>query len=397
MRVTRRYVLLTASVAATVALPACAPASDSSSSGASDGGGAKPKAPAKDEVKGTIRVHVGGDTNVRDLWQTILAPAFTEKYPDATLDIQHDLHSERSQQVLAKLASAGDGDPGIDFIDEGLVLDAAKSDLLVQLDESNVPQLANIAAQDTLKPGMGQAIPYRASSVLLAHNPAAVPEPPKTLDELLTWIQENQGSFAYNSPSTGGSGQAFVVSVLDLFIDEKTRAKLETGSDPADEKVWDKGFEKLTALGPSMYQGGVYPNGNSQVLDLLASGQISMAPVWSDQFLSGQASGTVPTEVKAAQISDPSFTGGASYIGIPKHARTMAASLALADFLLDTTIQAKISDQMAGYPVLPIDSMPAEVKDKFADAKPEELRLSYSNDHLKSLNEQWDQKVPSGR
>ena len=47
--------------------------------------------------------------------------------------------------------------------------------------------------------------------MLLAYNPNKVPNPPKTLDELLAWIKANPGRFTYNSPKTGGSGGAFVV------------------------------------------------------------------------------------------------------------------------------------------------------------------------------------------
>lgn len=397
MTIHRRH-LLTASLlcASGLAAAGCAPASEDTGSGASDAV-ARPAAPEPGDVTGTVRVHVGGDTNVRDLWQDIIAPAFTAKYPKADLDIQHDLHSERSQQVLAKLAAAGDGDPGVDFIDDGLVLDAATSDLLAQVDASNVPSIGSIAAQETLEVGKGQAFPYRASSVLLAYSPAAVPQPPTTFPELLDAIVARPGTFAYNSPSTGGSGQAFVVSVLDLFVDPEVRKRMETDDDTADEAQWDEGFAKLRELGPSMYQGGVYPNGNSQVLDLLSSGQIQMAPVWSDQFLSGQASGQIPSEIVARQLSEPSFTGSAAYLGIPRGARTMAASLALADLILTSEVQEQISQVMAGYPVLPLMDMSPEIQERFKDASPEELRLGYSSAHQKSLNELWDQKVPESR
>lgn len=397
MHMPRRLLLSSAAATAVgAALASCAPASkDASASAAADSD--KPAKPEDADVKGTVRVHVGGDTNVRDMWQQIIQPAFTKKHPQASLEIQHDLHSERSQQVLAKLSAAGKGDAGIDFIDDGLVLDAAKSQLLAPLDTSNVPGIAKIAAQQTLEVGKGQAFPYRASSVLLAYAPAAVPNPPKTLNELLDWIVANPGKFAYNSPSTGGSGQAFVTSVLDLYVDKKVRTRMETGSEPEDEKQWDKGFEKLKELGPSMYQGGVYPNGNSQVLDLLSSGQIVMAPVWSDQFLSGQKSGQIPAEIHARQISDPPFTGSASYLGIPRHTKAMAPALALADLILSPEVQTEISKVMAGYPVLPMSDMPQEVQDTFKDADPDQLRNGYSSDHSKSMNELWDQKVPTQR
>ena len=161
-------------------------------------------------------------------------------------------------------------------------------------------------------------MPYRASSVLLAYNPDKVPNPPKTLDEVLAWIKANPGRFTYNSPKTGGSGGAFVATVLDKTCPQADRDQMTTGYHKELEKSWDPGWQELPSLNPSVFQKGVYPNGNNQTLQLLSSGQIDMAPVWSDQFISGQASGSIPKNFKAQQISNPSFTGGASYLGVTK-------------------------------------------------------------------------------
>lgn len=355
-------------------------------------------APDPSKVTGALRVYVGGDTNVRDLWQKVIIPAFVAKYAGTTLTVQHDLHSEQSQQTLAKLSAAAtqNQDPGIDFIDDGLALNAAKASLLEPVGNSNVPELAGVPV-DVLNKGLGQAFPYRASSVLLAYNPATVNPVPKTLNEVLDWITAHPGRFAYNSPSTGGSGQAFVVSMLDLNLPPGVRDKMNAGYDKSLESGWDAGFAKLVELGPSMYQKGVYPNGNSQVLDLLSSGQIDMAPVWSDMFISGQANKTIPATIKAKQIANPSFTGGASYLGIPKAGKNPDAALALASFILSPELQGRIAKEMAGYPVIGLDKMPEDIRNRFADADPSNLRLGYSSDYNEDLNKLWDQKVPTRR
>ena len=60
-----------------------------------------------------------------------------------------------------------------------------------------------------------------------------------------------------------------------------------------------------------------------------------MAPVWSDQFLSGQKSGQIPDRIKVTQISNPSFTGGAAYIGVTKASKNPDLAMKFADFILD--------------------------------------------------------------
>lgn len=393
MKLNRRTVILGgATLGFTGFVAGCAPATTSNTNSDSNAGSA---AEVEGDVTGTLRLHVGGDTNVRDLWQDTLGPAFTKKYPDVTIEVDHDLHSERSQQSLAKLTAAGDSkDPGMDFIDDGWVIDAAEAKLLLEIDGSVIPVLDELP-ENVVAQGLGQAVPYRSSSVLLAYDPEKVPTPPKTLTDLLTWIEKNPGEFAYNSPSTGGSGEAFVTSVLDLYIPDDVREEMTTSYNKDNEKYWDEGFAKLKSLGPAMYGKGTYPNGNSQSIELLVNGQVSMIPVWSDQFISGQESGQIPERIKVTQVEDPSFTGGASYFAIPNNSQNKPAALALAKFALSPEGQQLISEKMAGYPIIPLDEMPQEVQDKFEGIDTSELRPGYFGDHSQDRNKLWDEKVPT--
>ena len=170
--------------------------------------------------------------------------------------------------------------------------------------------------------------------MLLAYNPDKVTNPPKSLDELLAWIKANPGRFTYNSPKTGGSGGAFVTTVLDKYVPPADRDQMTTGYHKELEKDWDQGWQTLASLNQSVFQKGVYPNGNNQTLQLLSSGQIDMAPVWSDQFISGQASGSIPKNYKVQQISNPSFTGGASYLGVTKGSKNQDLAWKFIDFIL---------------------------------------------------------------
>lgn len=339
-------------------------------------------------------MYVSGDTNIQDLWTKTLAADFKAENPDVTVKVTFDLHGTNTQATLAKLAAATKQkkDAGIDIAEGGLTSSAAPADLLVDPAEA-VPNLKNVPA-DVVKAGGAGAIPYRGSSVLLAYDSTKISDPPKTLDALLGWIKQNPGHFTYNSPKSGGSGGAFATTVLDSNVPAAARAQMTTGYHKDLEKYWDPGFATLKSLNPFVYQKGVYPNGNNQTLDLLASGQIWMAPVWSDQFLSGQKSGQIPERIKVTQISNPSFTGGAAYIGVTKASKNPDLAMKLADFILTPEEQAKIAEQIAGYPVISIDSLPESVKKEFAAAQPGILRPGYFSDHGDDINNLWDQKVP---
>jgi len=357
--------------------------SSGSSSGSSTSGGGGT----------TISVAASGDTNVQELWQQILIPDFEKANPGSKVNFSFDLHGTNDQQNFAKLAAATQQgkDPGVDLV--ASFTDKASSAGLLADVGTAVANLANVDPKVVAAGGKG-AIPYRASSVLLAFNPAKVASPPQTLDDLLAWIKANPGRFTYNSPKSGGSGQAFVVSVLDSKVPAADRETMTTSYKKDLEKGWDAGFEILRGLNESVYQKGVYPNGNNQVLQLLSSGQIDVAPVWSDQFISGQTAGTIPKSYKVQQIKSPSFTGGAAYVGVTKASKNKDLAFRLADFMLTPEEQAKIADKIAGYPAIAMSKMSPVIQARFESADANNLRPGYFPDHSSDINNQWDQKVP---
>ena len=339
-----------------------------------------------------LNVYANGDTNVQDLWSKTLIPGFQSANSGVSINLQFDLHGDNSSQVLAKISAATQQqkDPGIDLV-EALANDAGQAGLLVD----PKGKVANVAAIDTsvMSSASPGAIPYRASSVLLAYTPQ-VTDPPKTLDELLAWIKAHPGKFAYNSPKSGGSGNAFVTTVLDKYVPSAARDQMTSGYHKDLESHWAKGWQTLAGLNPYVYQKGVYPNGNNGTLELMQSGQIWMAPVWSDQFLSGRQSGLVPKNAEATQISNPSFTGGVTTIGVLKASAKQDLAFSLANWILEPAQQSAIAEKIQGYPVISLSKLPAAVQTEFKAAKPGELRPTYNSDMNNDLQNLWDQKVP---
>ncbi|WP_025155824.1 extracellular solute-binding protein [Leifsonia aquatica] len=381
MKTPRLIASLAAVAAVGLALAGCA----QSSSAASSTDGADKK----------LTVFLSADTNIQDLWQKTLIPAFEKANPGYTVAVDFDLHGLHDQQTVAKLTAATiqKKDPGYDLVDAGFVSQIAASGLLEKVSSSTVPGLKDVP-KDLVAAGGDGGIPYRGSSVVLAYDTTTVPTPPKTLDDLLAWIKANPGKFTYNSPDTGGSGQSFVTTVLDQNVSAADRTKLVTGSAPEVEGDWDKGFATLAGLNPYVYQKGVYPNGNNQVLDLLSSGQISIAPVWSDQFVTGRKNGQIPANIAYTQISDPSLTGGASYLGIPSASPRTAGAEKLVSWLLTPDAQALVSDSISGYPVIALDKLPTAVQDLYKDADIANLRPTYFATTAADMNKAWAQKVP---
>jgi putative spermidine/putrescine transport system substrate-binding protein len=378
--------LLAIAVAVLVFVPAAYSAVDASGS---------THAAKKANAGTTIVVYASGDVNVQNLWQNNIIPHFEKENKGIYVKFVFSPHGTDDGTTLARIGAAVKGRhwPGIDLVDGGLVTTMALSGLDQPVSRATAPNLKRIDPQ-LLKPVKGAAIPYRGSSVVLAYNTDHVKTPPKTLAGLLDWIRSNPGKFTYNSPNTGGSGYSFAETVVDSTISQGDLTQMVNGYVPNLESDWNQGLQTLHNLNKYMYGNGVYPNGNAAVLQLLGQGQIWMAPVWSDQALTALSNGQLGSNIKLTQISNPSFTGGAAYLGVPKTARHKKVLYRFVNYILSPEAQQMIVNVMSGFPAINVKYMGDAIKQKFEDVSANTLRPGYSTKMGNDFKAQWQQTVP---
>lgn len=363
--------------------------------GAAAGGTARVSTTAHAAAKTvTINVYVSGDVNVEDLYTKSLIPGFEKANPGDKVKLIFSEHGVNDTTTLDRIGVAVKQRkwPGIDLVDGGLANTLALDGLTTPMTAAKIPNLAKVQPA-LLTPVKGAALPYRGSSVVLAYDSSKIANPPKTLDALIQWIKGNPGKFTYNSPNTGGSGQSFVETVLAKYVSAKDETDMVNNYVPNLESDWTQGFALLKSLNSDIYQ-GVYPNGNQAVLNLLGNGQIEMAPVWSDQSITALAQHQLPSTIKLEQISNPSFTGGAAYVAVPKTAKNKTVVYAFENYMLQPNVQAVIVNAMSGYPAIAIKYLNSSVQSKFSSVSPNTLRPVYSTKMLSDMNAEWQKDVP---
>jgi putative spermidine/putrescine transport system substrate-binding protein len=331
-----------------------------------------------------------GSLNVKNLWET-LVPMFEKANPNIKvkmvyIDSGTGGASTLDRIIAAKQANQKSGD--VDLYESSLsdVLKGTKNELWTSFDTKKIPNLSKID-ESKWKNLKGEGIPYRASAVILAYNSAKVKTPPKTATELYDWIRKNPGRFAYNDPSTGGSGDSFVQTAIYNFLPPEAN----TNSDPSMMSQWDKGFALLKELHPFMYQKGVYPKKNQGTLDLLNNGEVDMIPAWSDQALEALDKKLLPDTIKMTQI-DPSFTGGPTYLMAPKLSEHQDSVATFLNFVLTPDAQKVIVEKMFGYPGIKWEEMPQELKTKFKDVAGGYRTFSLG-DLGKEIQKRWQKDV----
>lgn len=367
-----------------------AAATDSAASGA----GGSPAAFSCPSATDTFAFTSGGDVNIQNLWQQDLIPKFQQACPNITVKFTFDTHDANVNLNVSKLAAAvkSGQTPDVDVVDTGFATAAAQAGLTEKLSADKIPELGSVNA-DALAAYQGAAVPYRGSSVLLAYDSSQVASPPKTLADLLAWIKANPGKFTYNTPDSGGSGYSFAETVVASKMSADVVKKMQTDYVPDSEGEWSAGLDELKSLTPAIYQ-NVYPNGNQAVLDLLTKGEIAMAPVWSDQFLSAQSQGQLGEEFKVAQISDPSFTGGAAYIALIKGSKHADAGNAFISWLLQPAQQAEMITKISAFPAIPLSKLPADVQSSFAGVDTQDLRANFNSKLQADFKQKWAATVP---
>jgi putative spermidine/putrescine transport system substrate-binding protein len=344
-------------------------------------------------ASGDINLYVGGDVNIRDLWQKQLLPAYKKVKPNVNFTLVFDEHALSEQAVFDKLAGAKQAGAvsGVDLWEAGGRLrQGGDAGLIQKVTAKEIPNLDKVP-KDNLDRYGSFGVPYRASSVILAYNSAEVKDPPKTSDDLVAWIKNNEGKFTYNPPDKGGSGGAFVTRMLQQAIPKDQLTFFQTDYDASKESMWESGWQTMRDLHPHIFQGGFYPAGNIPVLQTLGKGSISMAPVWSDQSLSYIAQKLLPPETKLLQI-DPPFVGSAAYLGIPADSKNKEALYEFLNWLLTPEPQSTIVDQINGYPGLDWKYMPDEVQKKYADVA-KAYAFDFSPQFNNDRNKLWYEKV----
>jgi putative spermidine/putrescine transport system substrate-binding protein len=309
------FVMLTAILSACGTKPTTSSDASTSPSASTD---SSPSPSSTDSAgkKVEFSFYFTGSANVKALWDK-LTPMFEAKNPDVKVKLVYIPSGTGAQPtydriLAAKQAGKDSGD--IDLYEDGVssVTKGKKDDLWDTLPGASIANLANVN-QKTLQKVANLAVPYRASAVIIAYNSDKVKTAPNTLDDVYAWIRQNPGKFAYNDPSTGGSGDSFVVSSIYKTLP----ADAIYSTDPSIAKQWDPGFKLLKELGPFMYNKGVYPKKNQGTLDILASGEVDMIPAWSDMALSSIDKGTLPASIKLKQLN-PGMNGGPTYLMVPK-------------------------------------------------------------------------------
>ncbi|BCP52294.1 ABC transporter substrate-binding protein [Kaistia sp. 32K] len=349
-------------------------------------------------AKGTIDWYTGSDANVLDFWANTIKPAFEAANPGIKLNLV-DAGDNAGIQAIAERAIAAKQtgtDPQADYFehaDPNLPAGALDAGIYVNLAEAG---LSNYSRVNPLAITSPFSLPYRGSQVLLAYDSSKLKaaDAPKSWEALVAWIKANPGQFIYNRPDKGGSGGNFVRRAIHQAngLDPKAFT-IDNYSDDYAAKTLGRAWEILTDLAPSLYDKGAYSSGNTQSLQLLSQGVVTMIPVWSDQVLQAIHQGVLPADTGLVQLQDLALCGGFSRGVVLSNGVNREAALRLADFILSEEIQGAILTELGGFPGVSWDYISTDLRKRFADIVPQSIPTFPEGKWEAAVNDGWYRNV----
>ncbi len=349
-------------------------------------------------AEGTIDWYTSSDTNILDFWTNTVKPAFEAANPGIKLNLVDagdgaGVIAIGERAIAAKQTNA---DPQADYFESAdalLPAGAIKAGVYTNLKQAG---LKNYAKVNPLAIESEYSLPYRGSQVLLAYDTTKLKpaDAPKTWDQLVTWIKANPGQFIYNRPDKGGSGGNFVRRAIHQAngLDPK-HFKVDNYTQEFGDDALGKAWKLLADIAPSLYDKGAYSSGNTQSLQLLSQGVVTMIPVWSDQVLQAIDQGVLPKETGLVQLQDLALCGGFTRSVVIANGKNHEASLKLADFMLSEEMQSAILTELGGFPGVSWDHVSADLREKFADIIPQSIPTFPGGKWEAAINDGWYRNV----
>ena len=330
----------------------------------------------------SLNVVIGADVNVVDVHKNLLGPGFKESNPSVDFNVVGTGTGEAaSRAIYTKVKAQQDAGRKNWDVDVALVSMIMASQMVREgLLYKFVPTIqaaALITGPETKRAfGVevdGYVVPMFHNQIAIAYNPKYVSKPPKSFEELVSWVQANPKRFGYNGIKGGVSGQGFTVGWV-YWKTGQYQAFTQGPFDKSKEPIWRKAVEELRDFNKNV----AITSGNAGTLDMLNRGEIWMGAVWIDQLVAWKNEGRMDASITPVLIS-PGLPIYPIYMAIPREAANRDWAAKYIDYVSQPEVQARvIVDRFGWYPgvdaarVLPLLS--AKAKELlFKDVTPDDL------------------------
>ena len=335
------------------------------------------------QAETTLTVATAGSQNMADYVTDYLGPKFEAANPGVKVRVigtgPGDAGSNAIMERLeAQMKAGAEADIDVAVVHQKPVGHMVEMGLLAKYaDRAETGKLvSSAAAKNALGVNVdGYVIPMFHSQTAWAYNPDLVANPPRSYEELQTWVKENPKAFGYNGIRNGMSGISFVTGWM--YSETGQGEKMMQG--PFDKSLvesaeWQKALAKLKEFNQHV----AFTPGNAGTLDMLNRGEIAIGPVWVDMFYTWQADGRLNPRIKL-ELPKPGMPGQPMYYVIPAKTKNSDLALKFIELATSPSIQAEgIVERFNWYPGIDPQHLKGHISEAswnklFAEITPEDL------------------------
>lgn len=330
----------------------------------------------EEQAKGTtVNIHMwGGDEGINQYMDEWVAPRLKE---------QHNITLKRTpsdtQNILQKLFSekqAGKDDGTIDviWVNGENFKNAKTNGLLYGPFQGKLPNFQEYYDQDSLAfnydfgtPVEGYEAPWGKVQFVFFYDSAKVKQPPKSFEELKTWISNNPGKFTYPNPDDF-SGNAFLRHLLYQSADSPEAIIEESFSDDHAKNQSEEMWSYLKDIKPDLWRDGQhYPASLTELDRLYGNGEVWMTMGYNEARAEHMMEQGIFPETTKSFVMDSGSIGNTHFLAIPYNSTNKAGAMATINMLLSPESQyAKLQPKYWGdNSAISIDKLPPEQKEKF--------------------------------
>ncbi|WP_029893189.1 ABC transporter substrate-binding protein [Desulfohalovibrio reitneri] len=260
--------------------------------------------------------------------------------------------AESVSRVLAEKSAGKTDDGSVDllWINGENFLAMKQNDLLYGPFAERLPnyELTNAddwptLTEDFTVPTEGYEAPWGMAQIVFLHDTRRLPDPPRSMNELLAWAKKNPGRFTHPQVSNF-MGSTFLKQALYELAEDP-----EVLQEPATDSNFQRVTEPLWAwygkLRPHLWRDGEqFPENAPAQHQLLADAEVDV----SISFHPPEASnliqnGLLPPTVRT-YVLDGGTIGNTHFLAIPFNSSSKEAAMVTANFLLSPEAQARKQD-----------------------------------------------------
>ncbi|KMK91580.1 ABC transporter substrate-binding protein [Rossellomorea marisflavi] len=282
----------------------------------------------------------GGDEAVNHYIDDVVAPGLKKEYGISLKRVPMDTPEILQKLQTEKRAGKKDGSMDIVWMNGENFKNAKENDLLSGPITDRLPNLTSYYNEKDFEndfgtPTEGYEAPWGKVQFVFFYNSDKIDSPPRTVDELKSFVKEHPGKFTYPDP-TDFTGNAFIRHLLNANSDQPIE-KAGEDIEEAGGKVWDD----LNEMKGDLWRDGkTYPKELTDLDRLFGQEEVWISMGYNEARAESLVKkGIYPEGTKPFLLEDAGSIGNTHFLSVPFNSPNQAGALVAIDYMLSPEMQ----------------------------------------------------------